>query len=332
MPIRPFILPKDLDLMNSLVMEGFQYPENPAWSVQEDEKEGMIDRLNGIKRMWPLMRFMQFFAPSLRNLMHGFIYEEDNKPVGLVNYMSPPGRPAEWMIANVTVLPAYRRHGIARKLVNATMSTLGERKAKFILLEVIEENLPAFNLYKELGFSPYASESQYDAPEMKTTHLSLPDGWSLTPLQDSNWRIRYELALRTIPEKVKQFEPLSEKKFQMPFLLRAFGKLFETMGGAKNTRFVLRAPNGKTAGTAFRTVRTRPGGVNYAGFILDPEYSEIASPFIQHVFAEIQRISPARRIEITLNDWQIPLIKAVEELGCTKRVSAYRMGLLLPEN
>ncbi len=318
--------------MNSLVMDGFQYPENPAWSVQEDEKEGMIDRLKGIKRIWPLMHLMQIFSPSLRDIMRGFIFEEEGKPVGLINYMSPPGRPAEWMIANVTVLPAYRRHGIARALVNATMAILRERKAKFALLQVIEENLPAFNLYKELGFIPYASETQYDAPEMTIALHSLPEGWSMTPLQDSSWRIRYELALRATPEKVKQFEPISERKFKMPFLLRMIGKLIEFMGGTKNARLVLHTPGGEVAGIAFYNVRTRPGGVNYTGFVLDPKYPEIAPIFFQHVLSKIQQISPARRIEITLNDWQIPLIQAAEEIACIKRVSAYRMGLMFPEN
>jgi ribosomal protein S18 acetylase RimI-like enzyme len=314
--------------MNSLVMDGFQYPENPEWSVQEDEKEGMIDRLNGIKRMWPLMRLMQFFSPSLRDIMRGFIFEEDNKPVGLVNYMSPPGRPAEWMIANVTVLPAYRRRGIARKLVEATMSTLREKKAKLVLLEVIEDNLPAFNLYKELGFTPFASETQYNAPETDFTLPSLPEGWSVTFLPDSNWRIRYELALRITPEKVQQFEPVSEAKFKMPFLLRTVGKLLDAVGGMKNARLVLHAPGGEVAGVSFYAARTRPGGVNYAGCMLDPKYSEIAPKFFQYALSEVQRISPGRRIEINLVDWQAPLIRAVEEMAFIKRASAYRMGLM----
>ena len=50
MSIRPFQLPEDIDLMNSLVMEGFQYLEHPAWSVQEEEIQGMVDRLSGAKR------------------------------------------------------------------------------------------------------------------------------------------------------------------------------------------------------------------------------------------------------------------------------------------
>jgi GNAT superfamily N-acetyltransferase len=291
----------------------------------------MIDRLKGMKRIWPLMRLIQFFSPSMRNIFRGYIFEEDGKPVGLINYMSPPGRPDEWMIANVTVLPANRRHGIARKLVDSTLNTLRERNAKLIMLEVIETNLPAFNLYKELGFNPYASESQYDAPDVNIALPSLPEGWSINPLSDANWKIRYELALRATPEKVKQFEPVSERKFKMPFFMRGFAKLFEYMGGTKHARLVLCSPDGKVAGVGFYTVRIRPGGVNYAGFVLDPAYSEIAPQFLQFILSKVKEISPARRIEITLNDWQTALIKAAEELACSKRLSAYRMGLMLSE-
>ena len=118
----------------------------------------------------------------------------------------------------------------------------------------------------------------------------------------------------------------------MPFFLRTFGKLIEFTGGTKNTRLVLRAPDGEVAGVAFYSVRMRPGGVNYAGFVLDPDYSEIAPKFFQDVLSKVQQISPARRIEITLNDWQLSLVQAAEELACVKRVSAYRMGFVFPEN
>jgi hypothetical protein len=212
------------------------------------------------------------------------------------------------------------------------MSALREHKAKFALLEVIGDNLPALNLYKELGFISFASETQYNAPDENIALPSLPDGWSVTPLADSNWRIRYDLALRTTPQEVRKFEPISEAKFKMPFLLRTVGKLFDFMGGSKNGRFVLRAPDGEAAGVAFYGARMRPGGVNYAGFVLDPKYSEIAVKFFQYVIFEVQRISPGRRIEINLNDWQTPLIHAAEELKCIKRISAYRMGLKFPEN
>jgi GNAT superfamily N-acetyltransferase len=319
--------------MYSLVMAGFQYPENPAWSVQDDERQGMLDSLKGIKKMWPIVRIMQIFSPSMRDIMRGFIFEEDDKSVGLINYMSPPNRPNEWMIANVTVLPEYRRRGIARKLVDAVMNTLRERKSKLALLEVIEDNLPAFNLYKELGFEPYVSETQYDCmPEVSVPTPVLPEGWSVSPLSDSDWRIRYELALRVIPEHVKQYEPVTEKSYKIPVVIRVFGNLFESVGGTKSMRLVLRTPSGEVAGSAFYSYRTKPGGVNNAGFVLHPDHAEIAPLLFQTVLSKIQRISPARRIQINITDWQPALVQAAEGTGCSKRIRAYRMGLKFAEN
>lgn len=333
MTIRPFMLPNDLDTMNSLVMDGFQYPENPSWNIQEDEKEGMADRLRGAKRMWPVMRVMQVFFPSLRDIICGFIFEEDSKPVGLVNYMKPPGGPAEWMIVNVTVLPEYRHRGIARKLVESTIAELRKRQAQRALLDVIEDNLPAFNLYKELGFAPYATSTQYDfMPGTKITLPPLTDGWSVTPLPDSRWRIRYELALRATPDNVQQYEPISEKKFNTPFPMRIFGKLFESMSGMKNERVILCAPNGDVAGTAFYSVRMRSGGVNHANFEMDPKFSGMAAQFMGAILSKMLEAGPDHRISFEISGWERALIQAASDAECIKRFGAHRMGFIFTKN
>ena len=146
MTIRPFVLPQDIDLMNTLVMEGFQYPENPSGNVQEDEIEGMVDRVNAAKQLWPLLRIVRIFVPLFRDILCGFIDEEDGKPAGLINYMRQRNAP-DWYIGNVTVLPTYRRRGIARRLVKATLDELHAREAKAAFLDVVVGNDPAFNLY-----------------------------------------------------------------------------------------------------------------------------------------------------------------------------------------
>jgi ribosomal protein S18 acetylase RimI-like enzyme len=319
--------------MESLVMAGFQYPENPDWSVQEDEREGMLDTLKGIKRMWFLIRILQFFSPSMQDIMRGFIFEEDGKPVGLINYMSPPNRRGEWMIANVTVLPEYRRRGIARKLVEATLDTLRKRKAKLALLQVIEGNLPAFNLYKELGFEPYVSETQYDClPETNIANPSMPEGWSLSPLSESDWRTRYKLALQVTPQNVRQYEPVAEKNFKLPIAFRLVGRIIDAVSGTQSARLVLRTPSGEVAGIASYSLRTKPGGVNRAGFVLHPDHANIAPVLVQTVLARIQQLSPGHRIETNLTDWQTSLSQAAGEAGCIKRLSAHRMGLKFAEN
>jgi ribosomal protein S18 acetylase RimI-like enzyme len=327
MAIRPFQLPQDIDIMNSLVIEGFQYPENPAWSVQEDEKQGMIDRINGAKRLWPLLRIMQMISPVFRDALCGFVDEEENKPAALINYMRQRDEP-EWFIANVTVLPAYRRRGIARKLVEATLEELRKRKAQVVFLEVVDGNDPAFNLYKEIGFEAFTKSSQYyyqkDTP---ITPFSLPDGYKMKSRSRFDWRTRFAFAKRVTPEHITRYEPVTEGRFRVPIVMSIFGKLFESFGGSRSQRFAIYSAKGEVVGLGQYTYRIRSGGLNHANASIDPSHSELASFILGYVLSTIQKVSPGHRIELSFEDWESALIQTAENLGCEKRFGSHRMGL-----
>lgn len=327
MTIRPFQLPQDIDLMNSLVIEGFQYPENPEWSVQEDEIQGMVDRLNGAKRLWPLLSLMRTFVPLFRDILCGFIDEEENKPVGLINYMRQRNAP-EWYIANVTVLPAYRRRGIARRLVEATLTELRRRDAKLAFLDVVEGNDPAFNLYKELGFDPFSKSAEYHfQKETPITPGLLPQGYRMKSLSRFDWQTRFDLAKRVTPEHVTRYEPVTEARFRVPVLVPVFGSLFEAAGGFHSERFAVYSPMNGLIATGQYAYRTRAGGTNSATGSIDPDHPALAEFILRHVFSEIQKVSPRHRIEISFQDWESTLIECAEALGCEKRYGFHHMGL-----
>jgi hypothetical protein len=90
MSTRPFLLPQDIDLMNSLVIDGFKYPENPKWNVQEDEIQARIDRVNTearfrIPMIMPL--FGKFFEAAGGSHSERFaIYAADDQAVGVGQY------------------------------------------------------------------------------------------------------------------------------------------------------------------------------------------------------------------------------------------------------
>jgi ribosomal protein S18 acetylase RimI-like enzyme len=327
MSIRPFQLPQDIDLMNQLILEGFQYPENPDWSVQEDEVQGMVDRMNGAKRLWPLLRLMRTFVPLFRDILCGFIDEEDGKPAGLINYMRQRNTP-EWYIANVTVLPAFRRRGIARKLVEATLNELRNRKAEIAFLDVVVGNDPAFKLYKDLGFEEFTQSSEYHY--QKDEHISpqpLPDGYTLKILSPYDWKTRFLFAQRVTPAHITRFEPVSEARFRVPRIMPLFGQLFESAGGFHNERFAIYNPQEEAVGIGQYSYRTREGGTNSASLSIDPNHPELAKVMLRHVFSTIQKASPGRRIEINFEDWQSALIQCAQAMGCEKRLGAHRMGL-----
>lgn len=327
MTIRPFRLPQDIDLMNSLVLEGFQYPENPAWSVREDEVQGMVDRIDGAKRLWPLLRIMRTFVPVFRDILCGFIDEEDGQPAGLINYMRQRNVP-EWYIANVTVLPAYRRRGIARRLVEATLDELRNRGARVAFLDVVVGNDPAFNLYKEMGFDEFTQSCEYDLDkDISLAPMPLPAGYRLNRLSPYDWKTRFHFAQRVTPAHITRFEPVTEARFRVPMLVPLIGRLFESAGGSHGERFAVYGPEDEVVGIGQYSYRTREGGTNFAGVSIDPGHADLAEPLLLQVFSRVQQASPGRRIELSFEDWESALIHCAEQIGCQKRFGAHRMGL-----
>jgi hypothetical protein len=103
--IRPFQIPQDLDIMLKIIEEGFQYPDKPDWNFQDDEKESMLDSINAIRRIWPMIQILKNFIPLLRDVMGGFIYLEEDIPVGLINFSRQRNIP-EWVIGKSLFYPS----------------------------------------------------------------------------------------------------------------------------------------------------------------------------------------------------------------------------------
>jgi ribosomal protein S18 acetylase RimI-like enzyme len=71
--------------------------------------------------------------------------------VAFENFSTFTARPM-MNIHDVTVLKEYRGKGIGRSLMNALIEEAGKRNCSRITLEVRKDNLPAQNLYSDLGF------------------------------------------------------------------------------------------------------------------------------------------------------------------------------------
>ena len=53
-------LPNDFLPMAEMIWDTWQYPENPEWSLQQDEQESMIEGMKSIRRIWPIIRLAQW--------------------------------------------------------------------------------------------------------------------------------------------------------------------------------------------------------------------------------------------------------------------------------
>ena len=67
----------------------------------------------------------------------------------------------DFHVANLAVLPEWRRKGIGRELLKYMLVWAAEHDAVRALLEVRESNRPAVSLYREMGFSLLGARPKY---------------------------------------------------------------------------------------------------------------------------------------------------------------------------
>ncbi len=108
----------------------------------------------------PAMTFRLPWQPA--PVVPGFVYEKDGDIAGNVSLMVTKD-PNRYLVANVAVHPDQRRQGIARKMMNAVIHYVHQRRGHKIVLQVEEKNNAAADLYRSLGFNEIGTVIQWQA-------------------------------------------------------------------------------------------------------------------------------------------------------------------------
>ena len=108
-----------------------------------------LDDMRALSRTGPLLWLLARVDHSLP-LLRGFVWFEAGRLVGNVT-VTPANFDRNWVISNVAVEPAYRRRGIARRLMTAALDFAAQKHGG-ALLQVDADNPSARALYTSLGF------------------------------------------------------------------------------------------------------------------------------------------------------------------------------------
>lgn len=156
-----------------------------------------------------------FGAPG-QGMLPGFVWLEDNQIVGnaTVRRLSAFGR--GWMIGNVAVDPVWRRRGIARRLMEASIDLARAHDADWISLQVRSDNAAAHDLYKSLGFEDvgetiYFERVRFDA----VTSPAQPIEGRLRPVRGYDVDRIYTLAQACVPDSARWAEPVYRSSFEV---------------------------------------------------------------------------------------------------------------------
>jgi ribosomal protein S18 acetylase RimI-like enzyme len=158
---------------------------------------------------WALGRFL---LPPAAN-PEGFVWIEDGKVIGNASLLPVDGRPERWVMANVAVLPGYRRRGIARAMVRAGLNLSAERGARLVVLQVKSDNQGARTLYESLGFQTLSTRTTWVRPPGPLPPPVEVVG-RVRRRHPADWVAQWALAQRTHPEGLFWPYPLNAAYFR----------------------------------------------------------------------------------------------------------------------
>jgi predicted N-acetyltransferase YhbS len=95
---------------------------------------------------------------------HGFVWQEQGHIVGNASLLAVEGYPQRWVLANVAVHPEWRRRGIARMLVVASLAEAARLGAHRLILQVGQSKREVQALYANLGFVTTSARTLWTRP------------------------------------------------------------------------------------------------------------------------------------------------------------------------
>lgn len=319
MSLRSFALYRDLGGVANLIDVAFAGDEGDIGAKARDE-------FRALKRVAPLLWFMSLFSPSLRDSFTGYVWEENGRLVGNVSIYRSQEDKSCWLIGNVSVLPEFRRRGIARKLTEAAIEYARRRKGKLVYLDVRSNNQTALDLYTSLGMAQFDTLTEM---VLKKGKGFIPGIYidELKPVDSvDDWYKAYDLALEATPPEVQEVTPLREKDFEP----NIWGILEQTamlsMGQGPRT-YAVEKDHRFEAFLKFEPFKVRP--YHKVSVMVRPESRGKYENLLASRTVHIAREYPRQNVLAELRTSEKEQIEAFQQHGFEKLRQLLRLGLKL---
>jgi hypothetical protein len=197
--------------------------------------------------------------------MSGFVWIEAGRLVGNVTVYRAETQEPAWVIANVAVHPDYRRRGIAREMLLASLDSLRRKyPGQRALLQVMHDNDPAIRLYRSLGFFVERTWTTW----RRSGHLTAPiRRLALEPVRTvADAHALYALACAVRPGGLGWMRSLTPGAFRVGFW-RALG---DALSGRQRQHYLLRDAESGRAVAGLQLVASLGGGTDKFTLLVHP--------------------------------------------------------------
>lgn len=201
---------------------------------------------------------------------HGYLWEEDGRIIG--NLTLIPVRKARvrtYFIANVAVLPEYRRRGIARHLTDRAIAHVKAHDGKRIYLQVRSDNLTAQHIYQTTGFEEFASRTTWVPGHIGASHPAPDPTIRVARRMKSDWPQQKDWLIALYPPEIAWNLPISLERLK-PDLL---GSITNFLNGVTSRSWAARQHNRLIGLASWESGFT---GTDYAWLATSPVWEDAA--------------------------------------------------------
>jgi len=320
--LRPLDLRRDFEELGRLIEIAF---------AEDLQRTGvpLREELNIGRRLLPWIGLLGRLSSSVRELMSGYVWEDQGKIVGLV-MLQPEGLGSErrkWVINTVATHPDYRGRGIARRLMSSALEHIRKRGGELAALTVRTDNSPAIHLYESLGFTRYDGITQLRLDGTPDVELKPVEGYRLRPMGLGEWRRHYELAKEAIPPEVQEFNPISEREYRLTPWMRVLIPFFSVLQRTDYRRWAAEAEGRRLVGVlTLRAVRYPSR--HQIRLLIHPEHEDAAEALLTQALSVLKDYQGCG-VLAGVRSSRAELLGLFERYGFSEVDSSYRMALKL---
>ena len=226
--IRPFDIGRDLRPVAELIAEAFANELDPRGNAALREMRVM-------SHMGGLLKLLNRSTGEFNDVFSGFVWEDENRVVGNVTVQRSDRYGGRWQIANVAVAPAYRRQGIARRLMNHALDHIDQLGGRWAVLQVYARNDGARRLYEALDFEYMGGLADLRLAtvpphtELQEYAETLANFYTFSPQHGQEL---YELANHQLSSQAQWWRPLRRMDYQ-PTFDKQMGEWFGSLVGRR---------------------------------------------------------------------------------------------------
>ena len=322
--IRPIDIRRDMDAITELVDAAFS-DDLEAQGTDIRTEFGML------KKLVPVIVVMRVFSETFRHIFDGFAVGDKGRMIALVNVSKSAPKSKRWVIGNVATHPDYRRKGLARKLVTRAIEHTREQDADICTLEVRSANVPAYELYRSLGFVHFDSVSELKQESLPDVNpIRLDGGYTMRPMKLTETNARYDIARREVPADVQAFLPVSMTEFEIPLMARVFDPIARLVQKEDDHRWAFEH-GGQLVGFMFLSARKIQKVTHHISMRVLPEHSaKLFEPMLTLAISILQKY-PRNNVLMSVRSSYEGQLEVLKQYGFVVYEETHRLGLKLTE-